>query len=108
MRDIASTTVQALELGTLHMTYSPADLSFSSQFARKYQDFADFSTTGSVEFGLFSAKTSTGFGYMQTPADRVNLNGSTSAVPEPSTYGLFIGAGLAALVIARRRRAISA
>jgi hypothetical protein len=87
-------------------TFSPAitsaDPDFTANNVARSWDFADFSSTGKVEFGFFA----TGIDPLaRAEMYRVaTLNGSvTSAVPEPSTYGMIVAAGAVALVIVRRR-----
>lgn len=96
---------------TFDQTYSIGNPGFSYVGPvenAKTWDFADFSTTGTVEFGLFA--NSSGAGTAQVlvsqPEDMF-LNGSVSAVPEPSTYALIAIAGTAALILTRRRKANS-
>lgn len=82
-------------------TYTDADADFSlvGPGNVKTWDFADFTTTGAVEFGLFATASD---GSHVVEALRTNiLNGSVTPVPEPSAAFL----GLAgALALFRRRR----
>ena len=81
--------------------YTPADgSSFWFTGNLKTWDFEDFTTSGKVEFGVFAT--------MSAPAQLIfsgsnpmNLNGTVSAVPEPSAALLGALGGLALL---RRRR----
>jgi len=96
---------------TFDQTYSLGDPGFAyiGLENAKTWDFADFSTTGTVEFGLFasaSTEGSTAQVLVSQPQDMF-LNGSVSAVPEPSTYALIAIAGTAALILTRRRKANS-
>ncbi len=90
-------------------TYTPADgTNFWFSGRDKNWDFADFTTTGKVEFGLFGSASGPAINgdpaQIQFSGNPLNVNGSVSAVPEPSTYALIIIAGLAFMVVARRRR----
>lgn len=95
---------------TFGATYSVGDAGFAyvgPAENEKFWDFADFSTTGTVEFGLFAQAPVAGVDasiLISQPAN-LSVNGSASAVPEPSTYALIAIAGTLALVIARRRKA---
>ena len=72
----------------------------------KVWDFADFSTTGTVEFGLFGQSTAGGIdaSIVISQPGNLSVNGAVDAVPEPSTYALIAIAGAMALVAARRRK----
>ncbi len=84
--------------------YTLADgVAFRDGSVDKGWDFADFTTSGKVEFGLF-ASASASTAQLIFSEQNLNVNGSVSAVPEPSTYALIIIAGLAVMVVARRRR----
>lgn len=86
---------------TFGQTYTNADADFTLVGAGnvKTWDFADFTTTGTVEFGLFATASDASY---VVEALRTNiLNGSVTQVPEPSAAFL----GLAgALAFFRRRR----
>ena len=62
-------------------------------------DFADFTTTGTVEFAFFGTAPSVN---AQLEHSGVTVNGSVAAVPEPSSSLLIAAAGF--LCLARRRR----
>lgn len=83
-------------------TYTPADLDFFVNTpTQKTWDFADFSTTGTVEFGLFASTTAGNISYVYATRDRVDVNGTVGTVPEPST--MLLGT-LGVLGLLRRRR----
>ncbi len=95
---------------TYDQTYSLGDPGFGyiGVENEKTWDFADFSTTGTVEFGLFASASGAGSAQiLVSQPSHMFLNGSVSAVPEPSTYALIAIAGTAALILARRRKANS-
>jgi hypothetical protein len=76
-------------------------------------DFADFTTSQTVEFRFWAFGTTSISGGTSAAGGTVRianitgndlvLNGSVALIPEPSTYAL-IGLGLAALVFLRRRK----
>ncbi len=72
----------------------------SSTGGLKVWNFDDFSTTGTVEFGIFATATTTGRA-VQVLGSNMELNGTVSAVPEPSAA--LLGA-LGGLAFFRRRR----
>lgn len=84
------------------------DSDFTDRTTIKSWDMEDFSTTGTVEFGLFAAGDPyTGAGAPNPNYDArvevrsVTVNGTVAAVPEPSTA--ILGA-LGSLALLRRRR----
>ena len=80
--------------------YTPADgTAFWSTATAKNWDFEDFTTSGKVEFGVFASASAPA--QLQFSAQPMNLNGTVSAVPEPSAALLGALGGLALL---RRRR----
>ncbi len=85
-------------------TWSAGDPGFAYVGAaenEKIWDFADFTTEGTVEFGLFATSPDT-TSYLQgsLPND-IFLNGTVTQVPEPSAFLLSVIAGLGFI---RRRR----
>lgn len=87
---------------TFDKTYTEADSNFFHETTtNKNWDFADFSTSGTVEFGLFASTTAGNLANVSATRDRVDVNGSISAVPEPSA--ILLGA-LGGLALLRRRR----
>lgn len=89
------------QLGNL---YEPGETGFdfvSSSQNAKVWDIPDFTTTGTVEFGLFAQGLSTTSTLIVSQPRALVLNGSVTAVPEPSA-ALISAAG--ALVALRRRR----
>jgi hypothetical protein len=75
-------------------------------------DFADVTTSGSVQFGFFAyggtnpaRGASPGAETGNYEVQEISVNGSVSAVPEPSTVALCVAGAVFALVIMRRRRA---
>jgi hypothetical protein len=87
---------------------SAGDPGFGSVLSKTW-DFADFTTTGTVEFGFFAKQTGPddpdneiyGVANVATGNIKVALDGSVSAVPEPSTS--LLGA-IGVLALFRRRR----
>jgi hypothetical protein len=103
--DFADGAAESWNFGTL---YSPGTTGQGrgTLFQNKVWDFGgSVATSGSVEFGLFGSGVSPVEDYVA--ATIFTVNGTVSAVPEPSTSGLVLSAGLAAIVLARRRKAIS-
>jgi hypothetical protein len=82
-------------------TYTNADPGFSlvGPGDVKTWDFEDFSTTGTVEFGLFASASDSG--YMVEVLRTNILNGTVTQVPEPSAAILGI---VGCLAFFRRRR----
>lgn len=82
-------------------TYTSADPDFNNNFAQKNWDFADFTTTGTVEFGLFAAGTAGDITIVNATYDKLNVNGTVQQIPEASA--VLLGA-VGSLALLRRRR----
>lgn len=80
-------------------TYTSADPGFFDRLMENTWDFADFTTTGTVEFAFFGTAPSVN---AQLEHSGVTVNGSVAAVPEPSSSLLIAAVGF--LCLARRRR----
>lgn len=89
---------------TYSQTWSQGDPGFSyvsGAANEKIWDFADITTTGTVEFGLFATSTDTVSHVIATQPRDIFLNGNIVAVPEPSALLL---SALACSGLLRRRR----
>lgn len=85
--------------------YTKGTAAFTDIFAKKVWNFADFSTEGSVEFGLFAYQTGTDLSAIELSSrsapQGLQVHGSVSPIPEPSAALLGAVGGLA---LFRRRR----
>lgn len=87
---------------TLGELYESGDPGFGfDAVSPKAWDIADFTTTGVVEFGLFASSSDTTSSVIVSQPQKLTLNGSIAAVPEPSAALLSVAGALVAL---RRRR----
>lgn len=84
---------------TMGKTFTAEDPDFETVGSKTF-DFVDFSTAGTVEFGLFATGEHVSFSWLEGLRG-LTFNGTTSPVPEPSA--LFLSA-LGGLVVLRRRR----
>ena len=80
-------------------TYTSADPGFFNRLTENIWDFADFTTTGTVEFAFFGTAPSVN---AQLEHSGVTVNGSVVPVPEPSSSLLVAAAGFLSFI--RRRR----